>query len=440
MLPDNVLLEIFDLYPNNHDYTRCTVWKWYLLVRVCQRWRQIAFASPHRLNLQILCTYGTPVRKNLGIWPTFSIVVGYAYSGRGITTSDEDNVIAALEHSDRVCYLVFNITGSQLGNMVTVMQEPFTVLTHLSIFSGDGNASVLPAGFLGGSAPCLQTIHLRGIPFPTLPTVLLSANDLVTLKLHAIPSTGYISPEAMVASLAALPRLETLIIEFQSATPRPDQIRPPPVTRTVLTALISFRFQGASEYLENLVAQIDSPQLDRILIVYLNQLVDFQVTQLSGSIDRSVGPEISLFRHAQVTFFSDWVAFTVYRHANHPSSDWRPAGTFVSCEGIDWQVSHIAQVLSQFSATLSNVVHLKLEVGTKKYRQIEGTVDVEWPHLLHQFSAVQTLHVSWELAWHVALALKDITGNMVAEVLPFLDLIYLPGQLASSIQNFVAVR
>src|SRR6266702_1574931 len=222
------------------DYTRCTVWKWHLLVRVCQRWRQIAFASPHRLNLQILCTYRTPVRKNLGIWSALSIVVDYAYSGRGITTSDEDNVIAALEHSDRVCYLVLNITGSQLGNMVTVMQEPFTVLTHLSIFSGDGNASVLPAGFLGGSAPCLQTIHLRGIPFPTLPTVLLSANDLITLKLHAIPSTGYISPEAMVASLAALPRLETLIIEFQSATPRPDRIRPPPVTRTGLTALISF--------------------------------------------------------------------------------------------------------------------------------------------------------------------------------------------------------
>jgi hypothetical protein len=53
---------------------------------------------------------------------------------------------------------------------------------------------------------------------------------------------------------------------------------------------------------------------------------------------------------------------------------------------------------------------------------------------------VQTLHVSRDLAGHVALALEDIAGEMVAEVLPSLDLIYLPGQLASSVEKFVAAR
>jgi hypothetical protein len=75
-----------------------------------------------------------------------------------------------------------------------------------------------------------------------------------------------------------------------------------------------------------------------------------------------------------------------------------------------------------------------------KYHQLEGTDDVEWQHRLHHFSSVQTLHVDRKLAAQVALALEDITGQMVAEVLPSLDLIYLADQPASSIEKFVAAR
>src|SRR6266702_3897846 len=368
------------------------------------------------------------------------IVIDYRCPGRSITPNDEDNVIAALEHPDRVCYVMLYVMGTQFGKIVTVMQEPFPVLTHLFIGSDDGNAQVLPGGFLGGSAPCLQAVYLQGIPFPVLPTLLLSAGDLVELDLPNIPPNGYISPEAMVASLAALPRPKLFIFEFQSATSRPDRIRPPPVTRAVLPALTFFQFQGAGEYLEDFISRIDGPQLNQISIFYFNQLVDFQVAQLSKFIDRSVGSEKTLFRHAQVTFFSDKVSLTMYPDSNHSPWDRRPAWTTILCQGIDWQVSHMAQVLIHFSATLSTVVHLKLEVQLKGGRQLEGTDDVEWLHLLYQFSTVQTLHVSRRLAGHVALALEDITGEMVAEVLPSIDFIRVAGQPSSSIEKSVAVR
>ncbi|KAI9452405.1 hypothetical protein BJY52DRAFT_912695 [Lactarius psammicola] len=140
MLPDNVLLEIFDFYRTNRDYLIRAGWEWHLLVHVCQRWRQIIFASPNRLNLQIICTYGTPVRKSLGIWPAIPIGIDFCYSD--IPPTDEDNVIAALEHSDRVCFVSLGVTGSQLGNMATVMQEPFPVLAHIKIESKDRNAPV----------------------------------------------------------------------------------------------------------------------------------------------------------------------------------------------------------------------------------------------------------------------------------------------------------
>jgi len=111
----------------------------------------------------------------------------------------------------------------------------------------------------------------------------------------------------------------------------------------------------------------------------------------------------------------------------------------ISCEEFDWQVSHMAQVLSQFSATLSNVVHLKLKVEPEG-RQLEGTDNVEWQPFLRPLSTVQTLHVSEELAGHIALSLEAITGETVAEAFSSLDLIYLAGQPASSVEKFVAAR
>ncbi|KAH9037532.1 hypothetical protein EDB84DRAFT_1137820 [Lactarius hengduanensis] len=360
-------------------------------------------------------------------------------------SNDEANVIAALGHPDRVCFIALDMTDSQLGKVVTLMQEPFLVLTHLRISLGlgqlgEGNAPVLSTDFLGGSAPRLQEITISGIPYPALPTLLLSATGLVKLHLFNIPPNGYISPEAMAASLATLPRLEILAVTFHLATSRPDRIvHPPPVTRTILPALISIRFMGASEYLEDLVGRIDSPQLHQISTVYLNQVVDFQVAQFSNFVDRSVGPKTALCKHAQFSLFPGGVAFTMCPHVNRSPWDLRPVKTIISCQGIGWEVSHVAQMVSQISAIQTNVVHLKF---TELMDCLFGGTgdDVAWVHLLRQFSAVQTLHVSQGFAGHVALALEDTVGVTVNEVLPSLDLIYLADHPTSSIEKFVAAR
>ena len=317
------------------------------------------------------------------------------------------------------------------------MQKPFPMLTLLNITSRDGSIPAVPAKFLQGSAPRLQEVYLHGIPYPTLPTLLRSASELVSLRLYRIPGTGYISPGEMVGCLGALPRLKDLIIEFQLATPCPNPMLPAPVTRTVLPALTSFQFRGASEYLEDFISRIDGPQLDWIFTDYLNQLVDFQVTQLSRFIDRSIGLKLTPFKHAYVTVFGDKITFTTSPHPNYARWESLSATTVISCEGIDWQVSHMAQVLSNFSITLSNVVHLKLEGGSET---LEGTDDVEWLHLLHQFSTVQTLDVSKKLAEHVALTLEDIAEELDADLLPSLELIYLDGHPESSVEKFVAAR
>jgi hypothetical protein len=306
---------------------------------------------------------------------------------------------------------------------------------HIRSNRSNGFGQVLPFEFLGRSAPSLQTIRLYGVPFPALPTLLLSASGLVTLDLKHIPPTGYISPESMVVGLAEMPRLESFTMGFKPANFHwhPYLICQPPATLTVLPALIRFDFEGANEYLEALVSWIDGPQLIRIDVHYSNP-ADFQATQLSQFIDRSVGSETSLMRHAKVIFSSSAVTFATFPHANDPFLHRRQVT--IRCIGFDLQ-SYTAQMLSQFSVTLSSVVHLNLDLELTKGHQLDGMDDVGWLHLLRQFSTVKTLHVSRKVAGHIALSLRDITPEMVTEVLPSVDLIWLAGRL---VKKFVAAR
>jgi hypothetical protein len=99
------------------------------------------------------------------------------------------NIIAALEHRDRVRKICFDLTNLQSEKLAPTMQEPFPALTYLRL-DGDENAPALPDMFLGGSAPHLQTLSLMGIPFPGLPRLLSSATDLSSLYLWRIPHTG----------------------------------------------------------------------------------------------------------------------------------------------------------------------------------------------------------------------------------------------------------
>ena len=134
MLSDDVLGETFNSSRMNESDFDTRKWKWDRQVRICRRGRQIIFASQCHLNPQLFCTGGTPVTEKLAYWPAFLITLEYGHY-RVITPNDEDNIVAALEHRDRVNHVeLYNITDFMLqsGKVATAMQEPFPALTHLS--------------------------------------------------------------------------------------------------------------------------------------------------------------------------------------------------------------------------------------------------------------------------------------------------------------------
>ncbi|KAI0256880.1 hypothetical protein BJV78DRAFT_314688 [Lactifluus subvellereus] len=290
ILPDDILLEIFDFYRlGAMQVARGGPWKWQCcLTHICRRWRRIVSDSPRRLQLRIIFKSRAPMEYILDAWPDLPIVVRYNGSRKSNPTGKAlNNITVALRHPDRVCEIDLAVTSSMLGSILEVIQEPFPALEHIRIKSKDttGSPPVIPGTLLGGFTPRLSTIRFHGIalPSPALRQLLLSASNLVTLELH-IPSIGQFSLEDLATGLSTLTRLNSLELHFDSSNPHPtlSTIRPPTtLTRATLPSVTYFAFHGASEYFEGLVARINLPALNRSSITFFNQLT-FEVPRFSG--------------------------------------------------------------------------------------------------------------------------------------------------------------
>jgi hypothetical protein len=451
-IPDNVLLEVFyfsrkiqNLYGGHFH----RIWDWHKLVHVCSRWRRIIFSSPCRLDLRLLCTNGTPVRRDLGYWPLLPLIIDYSTSSsqgpdgcKNLTPSGEDNIVTALKASDRVHYVGISVTSSLLEKMSTETRNPFPALTHLSLSSMDENVPALPDGILGGSAPALRVFHLEGIPFPAFPALLLSAHDLVDLRLLNIPPEGHIPPEAMATCLAALTGLRTLLIGFKSPTYSRETRSQHHIWRTCLPSLATFGFHGVAEYLEDLVAQIDTPQLGYFRISYFNQL-DFTVHKLSTFIGRTPNLYSARFKRAQIVLGSNNVYVSLYDEREELLNE-SHFSLQISSRWLDWQVSHVAQILSQSGALISNVEDLAIEARDSDMPPGGNDFmdDTQWLELLRLFAAVETLHVhgSEKLVGYVARGLEGVTEETATEMLPALRSLCLEGKSLTSVGQFVAIR
>jgi hypothetical protein len=386
----------------------------------------------------------------LDIWPKFPVIIqddGFPEDLKAM--EGVDNVIAALELNDRVSEIrLWAVSSPELKRLVAVMQDPFPALTKLWLESTeeiDEMAPVISDSFLGGSAPRLQCIQFCDIPFPALPNLLLTATDLVDLRLFDIPHSGHLSPGAMIICLSTLTRLESLILEFQSPRSRPDRASrlPPPLTRTILPALTYLKFEGVTEYLEDLVTQIDVPLLEKIFMTFFNQLIfDILHCHLHKFLCRT--EEFTVFDRACVSFYESSVDIEL---SSQPWIDDAPRVRLaISCRMLDWQLSSLAQVCDSALPTLSSLERLDILDGTSDL--VPGKDDIEntqWLDLLRPFTNIKDLHLYNQLIPYVAPALQELTGTRITEVLPALQNIFLHEVGASrpveeGIVLFVAAR
>jgi hypothetical protein len=300
----------------------------------------------------------------------------------------------------------------------------------------------IPDSFLAGSSPRLRNVSLHGILFPGLPKLFLSATHLVFLNLSDIPHSGYIPPEEMVAPLSVVSSLEALSLGFRSPQSRPglENRNLPRPKSSLLPALRRLHFKGVTEYFEELVTLIDTPQIDGMNIAFFNQ-IDFICTRLAQFINRT--PKLRARDEAHVQFDDSTVGISLRNRTYNLSLPSHELLINISCREPDWQLSSVEQVCNSFYP-LSAPRDLYIEDEYSQLVWESGAIENNlWLELLLPFTAVENLYLSKEFAPGVAVALQDLVG--ITEVLPRLQNIFVEelepsGPLQESFGRFVAAR
>ncbi len=440
MLPDEVLLGIFDFYVDEAQ----NIQAWQLLVHVSRRWRIIVFGSQHRLDLRLICTPLTPVGDILEVWPVLPLVI----RGRLYPTRRADNLIGLLAsgHSDRVCEINLDFTDCYLKLVLTAMHAPLPQLTHLRLESlSFQQERVVPDSFLSGSAPHLQSIAFCDLPFPGLPKLLPSVARLVTLHLTDISHSGYFSPEALVTGLSTLTSLEDLRLRFLTSLSVHQYL--PPLARSVLPALTSFEFKGRSEYSEDFVARIDAPRLNNLKIIYFHQL-DFDTSQLVRFVNR-----IPMFtaKEAHLVYIGpvSWTGLmSATRLSIVPTTGDGQFSVQITGTHLRWDLSSLSRFCTSFSPIISTLELFYIyDLYLPRTQYQDDDINRQWLDTLRPFIAANELYLSKSFTSHIAPALQSLVGERVTEVLPSLKNIFLEGLQQSTpipglggIQHFFALR
>lgn len=392
-------------------------WKWQPLVHVCRRWRHLIFASPLGLDLRLVCTRGTPVQRMVDIWPTIPIIIfDQAERSSGLPIS---NVIAALERHDRIFGIwLDNLTRSEMQLFSAATNNRFPGLTHLELGPNKGTTRALPLGFLGGFSPCLRIVRLNGVPFPALPHVLSSAKDLVELQLRNIPTEGYISPMAMVAGLSALVRLENISIEFRSEGDFDLMSQfPHPRRHIILPALTHFSFRGPTDYVEDFASRIQAPSLYGVKITLFNQTLS-NIPQLTRFIKRT--EKLMSLKQAGIAFSSKDAKLSLLSSERELYLVLR-----IVCNGLEQQVSSLAQVCSQLDSLVSRVELLDLEERRCRRQFWPERMDSRrWAELFQIFTTVNTLRMATEAGSFAWRALQGHAAKKSMDIFPALCDLY----------------
>ncbi|KAI9507833.1 hypothetical protein F5148DRAFT_63362 [Russula earlei] len=430
---------MFHFYVNDW----CIVWTngWRTLAHVCQRWRFIAFASPRRLNLQLVYKAKRPMSEMPDVWPALPVAINYTFSKSNVDRC-WGNIAAALEseHRERIFEITLrDIPTSHWENLATAMQKPFPQLTSLVLSAKEDSMTSLPDSFLGGSAPLLRELMLGNCPFPGLPKLHLLANHLVRLYLLDIPDSGYISPEALVTVLSAMSGLELLCLKFTS--PR-YPTSPPPLTRSVLPFLTKLIFVGIHEYLEDLLAQIQVPLLNNLEISFFGAL-DYVVPELHRLISHT--ESFKLCHHARLYSYTFKIQIVMFREIHQLLPD---LSLDIKCTELDRQLSSLVQVCSSSLLYLiSTSVRLELwgfSPPSQSYWN-DHTETTRWLEFLELFTAVKDLRLGHDVGSHVCRALEGVAEGV--EILPALQNIFLhlhrhePSEsVPKFLERFVAAR
>jgi len=243
----------------------------------------------------------------------------------------------------------------------------------------------------------------------------------------------------MVTGLSALTNLRNFDLEFRCPRPRVDREKRllPRLTRIVYPALASLNIKGNSEFLEDIVGQIDTPLLEQFHLAFFNQLI-FDTPLLCDFISRTEA--FNAPHRVSISFYDYFVSINLFPREGNIHH--RTFSSAISCRPFDWQLSSASQV---FNSALSHLTFEHLEIDSSREHRKDNTENADWLEVLHPFTSVKDLVLSWRSVLLVAPALEDLAGGRVTEVLPALQNLFVesrqpPEPIKKAIGKFISER
>jgi hypothetical protein len=418
LLDNDSLLQIFSHYRLENEDNWNLRQTWRNLVHVCRRWRNLIYDSSSHLDVCLLLMNDSPSIDTLGHLPPLPLVIDFSDRTETISQKDEDNIHLGLQQHGLVRRVVLEAQSSSLRMWLELMKKHFPRLRDLSLFSTtiEEMNLTLPETL---QVPDLRRLSLHGVGLPKGLSLLSSVTALSTLSLTQIRGSCCFSPRSLVTQLQDLPHLEELSIGFAISTPLPSsegELLPVPIAPVTLPTLRRLTFRGEDVYLDNLVAQVNTPLLERLSLTFVFDTT-FTLVNLTEFIHRTKGFGCPISR---VVFKKDGVSID----AGH--SEKRDVGRLslhVNCEPLDWQIDSASQVCIALGKVIFDVEDLTLDLdvdGTPSdwKNPLDNSV---WHELLLPFIGAKKLHIGSSLTLELSQALESVAGWLVSELLPELQ-------------------
>ena len=351
--------------------------------------------------------------------PPLPLLIDYTHYDE-ITAEDEEGAILALKQYDRVRRVRLVLPRTSLQRFIVAMDEEYPILEYLFISHPYENTTTILTFPESLQAPHLRHVMLMSFAFPIGSRLLTNAVGLVTLFLSMIHPSTHFHPNTLLQWLSSMPQLEILVIEFDFLV-RSRHVGGQ-FMHTAITTLITlpnlrrFWFKGVTAYLEALLYRISAPRLEKLQIVFFNQLV-FSVPCLLHFVDTT---ENLRFKTARFKFSDGDIDVEVYPHEE---ADMCALSFAVNSCHLDRQVSFAAQIFNALSPVLSAVEYLIFEhefhsQSSEEHDEVDPT---EWRKLLRSFKNVKTLRIAEGLVEELTRCLQPDDGRLSSEMLPELQ-------------------
>jgi hypothetical protein len=422
MLDNDSLLQIFSHYRLNHEEDWNLRQMWQKLAHVCRKWRYLIYDSSSHLDMCLLLTNDSPSIDTLSHLPPLPLIIDYSDRTETVARKDEGRIHLGLQQHDLVCRVILEAPSSSLRIWLELMNKLFPRLENLSLLTTTVEETnlTLPETL---EAPDLRHLSLHGIGLPTGLPLLSSAVALSKLSLTHIGASCYFSPGHLVTQLQSLPLLEELSIGFAIPIPLPSsegRLLPAPIPPVRLPTLRRLTYRGVDVYIDNLIAQINTPLLERLSLTLFFDLA-FTLVNLTEFIHRTEGFGCLV---AQVNFHE--------YGASIDASYYEPRGIgklnlHVNCEPLEWQIDSATQVCIALGNVLSAVEELTIDLdecwmSSDWENSLTLALDsMVWHELLLPFIGVKKLHIGSLLTFELSQSLELVTGGLVLELLPELQ-------------------